>query len=179
MSSSCDTIMSPELDRVSRKSREVTRHRLSIVRDEDSAVTGSYAEHVRVRNPDNTTIVSTLEIKGRFAAAKTNYDLVIEVSASAWNRGLIRQACGPICELLQASRKAPDYRAVPADARPRTLLGLRSSNDPRFPGSPYRRPGRRRSARVPGQEKIRRFLQGTLLSEMRIPPSPGKPGNPG
>src|SRR6266550_2797813 len=93
-------------------------------------------------------------------------------SASAWKRGLIGWVWEFFGVLRQASRRVLDCFAAPAYARPQIPVGLRLSNYLPFPGSPNRRPERRRSARDPRLGKTQQFPRVILPSEMRRLPSP-------
>jgi hypothetical protein len=68
------------------KPREVTRHRLSIMGNQNSTGFRGNAEGVGVGFADRTTVMSAQEINRRFSAAKANYDLVVQIGVRQESR---------------------------------------------------------------------------------------------
>jgi hypothetical protein len=61
------------------KPREVSRHCIPIMGNQNTTGFRGDPEHIRIADPHNTTIIGSQEIERRFSPAKAEHDLVVEV----------------------------------------------------------------------------------------------------
>src|SRR5207302_1791231 len=62
-----------------KKPREVSRHRLSVMRNQNTSGFRSNPEDIGIGDAHDTTVVRSEEIDRRFSPMETHYNLVVEV----------------------------------------------------------------------------------------------------